>query len=139
LPLAKHRLSGWLVECDGCNMRDMADLNVRQFPAEVLQGVKVAAAARGVTLRAFVVEVLTAACGGTVLVEGSAPARVEPRVVRSVALKPRSEGVTTLAAKKHASETQRLPARPDHDPTTCRVYRCGACLNAGYHDARRGI
>ena len=30
-------------------------------------------------------------------------------------------------------------ARPAHDPKTCRVYRCGACLKAQHHDPKRGL
>jgi len=47
--------------------------------------------------------------------------RVERRVVADVVARAVSAG------------------RSDHNPHGCRVYRCGLCVAAGYHDPRRGI
>lgn len=30
-------------------------------------------------------------------------------------------------------------ARPDHDPKTCRVYRCQKCAAVDHHDPTRGL
>jgi hypothetical protein len=72
--------------------------HIRKVDEELGKRVRLAALDRGMSVQGFIVEVLTAACG-TVQMEAPAPSRVEPRVVRSVALKPRSEGVSTMVAR----------------------------------------
>lgn len=56
--------------------------HLRKIDEELGKRVKLAALERGLTLRAFVVEVLTAACGGT----GPSPAQAElsPKVEQRI-------------------------------------------------------
>ena len=122
-------------------MYHMSVLNLRGVDDGLMAKVKAEAALRGVTLRAFVVEVLTAACGGTgparvkvgkVVESPAAVSRIVAEVSEAVTMKPRSAGLTTLTAAA-------ITGRPTHDPKTCRVYRCGACANAGHKDPHRGL
>lgn len=48
-----------------------------------------------------------------------------------------SAAIARLVAE--ATPTAVSSGRLDHDPRTCRVYKCGACVNARWTDARRGI
>jgi hypothetical protein len=117
----------------------MGVLNVRGVDDDLIVEVKAVALRHGVTLREYVCGALRSAVGVDRHVPpfepavAQAPARkVEARHVQEV-IEPQPP--PTLAALV----ASRLRPRPDHDPHTCRLYRCGACLSAGVKDKARGL
>jgi hypothetical protein len=77
-------------------------------------------------------------------VEESEPAQVvveqtaqveAPEPARQPDPEPRRAPVFDLPTMAQVNTT----ARPAHDPKTCRVYRCGACLKLAHHDTKRGL
>ena len=100
----------------------MSVLNLRGIDEALMWKVKAEAAARGVTLRAFVVEVLTAACSGKALATRAPIGKVvdSPAVVSRIVAEVRANQTPTAS---------RYDPRPAHDPKTCRVYKCGLCAS----------
>jgi plasmid stability protein len=106
----------------------MSVLNVRGLDGDLMAKAKAKAALRGLSLRGWVVEVLTAAVGGTAPAAGQVAA---PRLVKT----PAAVGRIVTEVREVVSTAQ----RPAHDPQNCRVYRCGLCAGAGQHDPIRGL
>lgn len=112
-------------------------LNLRGLDAALIEAVKEAARRRGMTLRGFAVAALAAAVRGEVASVPTVPSVPSPKPAASPAeIGAQVEATTTPTAVPTAS---RLPGRPDHNPKTCRVYKCGACALAGHKDPHRGL
>jgi hypothetical protein len=119
----------------------MASMNIREVDVTSLERFKARAALEGMTLRAWVLAVLAVALmdDGEV-VEASAEARES----RSAPARQRAQAEPAIPPQKENPTAARvdLPMigrRPVHNPKTCRVYRCGACLKAQHHDSKRGL
>lgn len=119
----------------------MSVLNLRNLDEDLMIEVKAAALRRGVTLRAFVCEVLAAAVGVSPAGGGTVPGKVRRSAPKPARVVEVMNTATAIPPKtiNAPGEVPRLSGRHDHDPKTCRVYRCGACLTAGHKDARRGL
>src|SRR6266704_1564687 len=109
------------------------NLNIREFPVEVVKALKVKSLNQGVTLRQLVISLL----GGENVESGSMvkedkASKVVPRKRRSggkESHRKADRGDTGKGPQVEPSEAVGGSNREvrGHDPKTCRVYGCGMC------------
>ena len=139
----------------------MADLSLKGLDGELMVKVKVRALDCGMTLRAFVTRLLEEAVDGR-NTDGRDGVRVRGSVARGK--RQRGSGEAVRGAQEETGSpvqsgtVDRGPKadrggeragevtavvltgeREDHDPKTCRLYRCGLCGGLGVKDAKRGL
>jgi hypothetical protein len=119
----------------------MAALNIRDVDVTSLERFKARAKVEGLTLRAWVLAVLQVALmddGGSVAsVPAPAVGSARKKEARQPAQATQPEPQTTATAAR--LEPAPNGGREAHDPKTCRVYRCGACIDAKHHDPHRSV
>lgn len=106
------------MQCDRCNMCDMADLNLRNVPDALLVELKKAAVKAGWTLKKLCVHRLSGKTYGEVRREAFPESLKEPSTKAK-----RPKMIMPLTPKAETPKTSEAPARPAH-AETC---RCGIC------------
>jgi hypothetical protein len=142
----------------------MANVNLRELPDELIRQVKIAAATESKTLKDWVVSAMEFKLG--VASESKSGPRSDKREGVQLGgngrIRPRAKSSTRIGAREpvnHAAEIESkpsgivvsdnsstkvdskriVPVHSDHDPKSCRIYKCGSCAALNYKDAHRGL
>jgi len=115
----------------------MPSMNIREVDVTSLGAFKRKAAAEGLTLRAWVLAVLKVA----LMDDDGVVSAAETPAPRSAPARQRTQAASPPPQEEQPTrlDLPMIGRRPTHDPKTCRVYRCGACLKVDHHDPHRGL